>query len=102
MQGKRLEERKRVPQRKHPSTAHLFLFKSIDLFLFFSSSFEPNSEGGLKVTRPVLRFSISKEFISESYVVLFAINLKHRSYDRHDRAEKISGSIRHHFSRVLY
>lgn len=75
MQGKRLEERKKVPQRKHPSTMHLLLFKSIDLFLFFSSSFKPNSEAGLKVTRPFLSFSFSKEFVSEAYVVFIHHNI---------------------------
>lgn len=66
MQRKRLEEGEKVPQRKHPSTVHLLLFKPIDLFVFFSSSFESGREAGFMVTCPFLSFSISGEFISEA------------------------------------
>lgn len=101
--GKGWKRGGKVPQRKHPRTAHLLLFKSIDLFAFFRSSFESDSEAGLRELKsPFLNFSISKEFVSEAYVELFEINLEHRPYDRHDRAEKISGSIWHHFSHAFY
>lgn len=46
-------ERERVPQRKHPSTKHLLLFKSIDL-QFFSSSFESEKEVRLEVSQGFL------------------------------------------------